>query len=152
MSNYATNVTMLNDLPDLDEIDYPQPLQQGAIRNVIKGTGDEQFMPGILPPGTDQYKKFIRGQHMAPQEAGMAYNNPPAYMQQQQQYMDPQGQEIQAPYKPLEQTPTCLDFASHVAQCPICSKFYKNDNTMYIIAIIVLAIVCILLLKRVLDV
>jgi hypothetical protein len=38
-----------------------------------------------------------------------------------------------------------------VGSCPICSRFYHNDNTVYIIAIVILSIICILLLKRVLD-
>ena len=49
-------------------------------------------------------------------------------------------------------SPSCLDVAEHVSKCPICSKFYNTDKTIYIIAIITLAIICILLLKKVLDV
>jgi hypothetical protein len=48
--------------------------------------------------------------------------------------------------------PTCLEIADHIAKCPICSKFYKKDSTVYIIAIVVLSLICILLLKRVLDI
>ncbi len=50
-----------------------------------------------------------------------------------------------------QNSPTCLEIASHVKSCPICSRFYNNDNTIYIIAIVILSIICILLLKRVLD-
>lgn len=46
----------------------------------------------------------------------------------------------------------CVDIAKHIQNCPICSRFYNNDHTAYIIAIVVLAIVCLLLLKRVLNV
>ena len=49
-------------------------------------------------------------------------------------------------------SPSCLDVAEHISKCPICSKFYNTDKTIYIIAIITLAIICILLLKKVLDV
>ena len=46
---------------------------------------------------------------------------------------------------------SCLLVADHINSCPICSKFYNNDKTIYIIAIVVLAIICILLLKKVLN-
>ena len=49
-------------------------------------------------------------------------------------------------------TPSCLDVAEHIANCPICSKFYSTDKTIYIIAIVILSIICILLLKKVLDI
>ena len=45
----------------------------------------------------------------------------------------------------------CIDVHDHVQSCPICSRFFKNENTVYIIVIIILAIICILLLKRVLN-
>jgi len=48
--------------------------------------------------------------------------------------------------------PSCLDVAEHISKCPICSKFYNTDKTIYIISIITLVIICILLLKKVLDV
>ena len=48
-------------------------------------------------------------------------------------------------------TPSCLDIHSHITNCPICSRFFRNDNAIYIIAIIILSVICILLLKRVLN-
>lgn len=56
-------------------------------------------------------------------------------------------------YENFEQTkqPNCVDLAEHAANCKVCAKLYHNDKTIYIIAIIVLVIICILLLKRILD-
>jgi len=45
----------------------------------------------------------------------------------------------------------CIDVAHHIKSCPICSKFYDNDKTMYIVAIIILVIICIILMKKVLE-
>jgi hypothetical protein len=45
----------------------------------------------------------------------------------------------------------CLDVANHIKSCPICSKFYDNDKTMYVVAIIILVIICIILMKKVLE-
>ena len=30
-------------------------------------------------------------------------------------------------------SPSCLDVAEHISKCPICSKFYNTDKTIYII-------------------
>jgi len=46
---------------------------------------------------------------------------------------------------------SCLDVHNHLENCPICRKIYKNDKTVLIIAIVILAILCILLLKKVLN-
>ena len=43
---------------------------------------------------------------------------------------------------------TCMDFYEHVNNCPICGKFYNNDNSLYIIIIVLMIIVIIILLKR----
>jgi len=93
-----------------------------------------------------KYQKFIRHGHTTPLESGMA---PPGYpVQNEQMYQE--GEEEHAVHR-LRHTPTCLEIAEHVSMCPICSKFYNNDKTVCIIAIIMLSIICILLLKRVLD-
>lgn len=46
---------------------------------------------------------------------------------------------------------SCMEIARHVKHCPICSKFYDNDKSIYIIVIILLVIFCIILLKKILD-
>jgi hypothetical protein len=55
-------------------------------------------------------------------------------------------------YERLKGTPSCLEIADHVSLCPICSRFYRTDSTIYVIAIVLLAVICILLLKRVLNI
>jgi len=46
---------------------------------------------------------------------------------------------------------SCIEIARHVKSCPICSKFYDNDKTGYIIAIVFLLVACIILLKKVIE-
>ena len=46
---------------------------------------------------------------------------------------------------------SCMTVANHIKDCPICSKFYNNDNSMYIVCIALLIIVCIILLKRIIE-
>lgn len=45
----------------------------------------------------------------------------------------------------------CIDVANHIKNCPICSKFYENDKSMYVVAIIILIIICIILIRKVLE-
>ena len=145
--------TLIDELPDLDDLEGagPRPLQSG-VNHQVRHTG------AGLPPGQeDKYAKFLRQNHPMPSEAGMSARS--------LRPMEMGPQEIQAeayeePASPAEDikryampegTPSCLDVAEHIANCPICSKFYNDDKTIYIIAIIVLAVICVLLLKRVLD-
>lgn len=43
----------------------------------------------------------------------------------------------------------CLDIAQHIDTCPICSRLYDTDKTLYILAIIGLLILCFLMVKRI---
>ena len=134
----AQNVTPIGMLPDLEDLE--------------KGQGGHNDM---LPPGhVEKYGKFIRKSHNTPHEAGMRpYNTHRGHM-----HSGHEGQVIQPEQDrvgisdSLRDTPSCIDVAEHISMCPICSKFYNNDKTIYIIAIIILAIVCILLLKKVLEI
>jgi len=45
----------------------------------------------------------------------------------------------------------CVDVYEHISSCPICMKMYSVDKTPYYIVIVMLSLVCILLLKKVLD-
>ena len=150
MNNYSTmqNITPIDQLPELED------LERGN---------------SMIPENEgNKYSKFIRGSHVSPQQSGMnPYNN-------QNQQQNQQNQQNQQQYQPemykdnkeqifndvgsvpkytlQDGSPTCIDVANHIATCPICSKFYNNDKTIYIIAIILLALICILLLKKLLDV
>jgi hypothetical protein len=47
---------------------------------------------------------------------------------------------------------SCVNVADHASQCQVCSKLYQNDKTVYIVAIVILTIICIILLKRILEI
>lgn len=158
-NNYKqNNVTFIQDLPDLDDLEMsgPKPFQ-GATRTQIKGSRyDEEILP---PTETQKYQKFIRaGYAPPPLEAGMDTDSTPTL----QNFEDIQ-QKMERIERADEQfipkttimppgSPSCLEVADHIANCPICSKFYNNDKTIYMIVIAVLSVICILLLKRILDV
>lgn len=156
-----TPIEMLPELEDLERGNFGGNPHQPPMHGGAYGT-----YPGatMLPPGdAEKFARYIRGNHVMPQEAGMVPHN----QAPQSQYIKPQpsmnyygtpiGEDEHIGKAELKtfntsNTPSCLDVAEHVANCPICSKFYSNDKTIYIIAIVVLSIIVILLLKRILDV
>lgn len=152
-------------------VPYGNPAIQGGSSYATNST-----YPGapMLPSNeVERVGRYIRGGHAPPQEAGMMTNTIPSNMHNMHNIQPVPSTEYyavpvesdnskQAPPifnaqagKPSDSVgggcPSCLEFADHVQACPLCSKFYNNDKTIYIIAIVILAIVCILLLKRVLE-
>lgn len=45
----------------------------------------------------------------------------------------------------------CIDVAHHTHNCPVCSRLYNTDKTIYMILIGLLIVICLILLKRVLE-
>ena len=157
-------VTMIDELPELSDIErsqghgYHQMPSQGHPQDPV---GHQQFQPGRQQsqPGyqridgimsqemANKYKNAIRQSHQMHPGAGMESIHAPEPEYEQHQYIPAPRQQFNALHDI-----TCLHIANHIYDCPICSKFYNNDKTVYIICIVVLSIICIMLLKRVLDV
>lgn len=155
------NVTAIDDLPELEDLEGPRPMHR-AIR---PGGGPQNATPygqDILPPkdSDDIYRKHIRvGRNIQemPPEAGMsqlprAPMHAPMEPMMDMEYYQPDQDVVHTKYNLPANSPTCIDCANHVDVCPVCKKYFDNDKTIYIIAIIVLTITCLLLLKKVLDV
>jgi len=176
---YNNNVTRLESLPDLDDLEEE--------KNYIS---EENYHNN-----KNKYSKFIRQSYYGKPESGMGlYKNsdsnvnnshnheqqmrhnenqqmPHIHEQQmrhndnqqmshihEQQMSDSNISNINSydneqfnSCKKFNNIPTCLDIAEHISNCPICSKFYNNDKTIYIIAIVVLFIIVLILLKKILD-
>lgn len=45
----------------------------------------------------------------------------------------------------------CISVADHAANCIVCSKLYTNDKTLYLSIIGVLIIICIILMKKIME-
>ncbi len=45
----------------------------------------------------------------------------------------------------------CPSVMMHINSCPLCNKLYNPDRTLYILMIVILAVVCLVLMKRVMD-
>ena len=158
-NNQNRNFTLIDELPDLEELE-----SNGMNQEINRQPNGEPHTFGkplhfANQETQEKFKKFIRpsmGEAIKESGMGREYNhpqqtefftNPPP-----QEYLNQEKSQPQYPHPQFSQnSPTCLEIASHVKSCPICSRFYNNDNTIYIIAIVILSIICILLLKRVLN-
>lgn len=137
------NITMVDDLPDVEDLERSGNYQ-GRIEQQIMNRPELQ---------DDKYQKYIRSSYRMNSQSGMQglnspYDNPHFSMQQQAMQQPP----VQQPPPYQDHYINCLDISRHIQDCPICSKFYSNDKTVYIIVIVLLSIICLLLLKRVLNV
>lgn len=53
------------------------------------------------------------------------------------------------PVQHVQQPLNCITIAQHIDNCPICSRLYDTDKTLYILAIIGLLILCFLMAKHI---
>jgi hypothetical protein len=160
----VTPIEMLPELEDLERGNFGGHSRQPSTQGRVYATSTTYPGAEMLPPGdAEKFGRYIRGNHAMPNEAGMTpYNQAPQPQQMghppMEHYGSPIGEEPNGKEEGLKtfnmpaNTPSCLDVAEHIANCPICSKFYNNDKTIYIISIFVLIVIVILLLKRVLDI
>jgi hypothetical protein len=102
-----------------------------------------------------QYNNSQQSHHMNYEKYQPSYDSQiRTYSQipQSKPYLQYNDQIMESPIREnFSSSVSCLDFAGHVKGCPICSKFYNTDKTAYIIAIVILSIVCLLLLRKVLN-
>lgn len=127
------NTTPIQNLPDLNELENME--------------ANLAMTRGLPPSEMDKYSKAIRNPHIAPSQAGMG-----SYTGTYQSVYQPQvPKEYYSDMLQPPQVTNCIDAASHVQACPVCSQLYKKDNIPYIIAIIVLVILVIILFNKVLN-
>ena len=131
MNNYhQQQVTMIENLPDVDEIENNDFTEQ-------------------------KLQKFIRKPQVLSPDSGMVSNNfhQQSYEQQIPQFRQPvmNSNIPRNNIQPYPQQMNCLDISHHIQESPICSKFYNNDKSVYIIMIVILAILCLLLIKKVMN-
>ena len=153
MSNQQPNidqrhqrVTKIDELLDLDsEIDDRARFQNQAMNRNIRmdSMGLQQQRPMI------QRQRPMIQQPLRNVTPIADLENIPSQNYQEEQPVQ-QNKNIKT-FEMPDNTPSCLDVAEHIANCPICSKFYNNDKTLYIVAIVILAVICVILLKKVID-
>ena len=160
-SNYKrTPIEQLIDLDSPDShIEPSEPKYDPKFQKYLRGDVKSQFMNGanggvehFMPPPPD----MSRGRGGGPPMVSYLDDN---FGSISEHYIPPQGAG-QAP--PIQSASimradnpapsiNCQDFYNHVKSCPICSKFYNTDRTVYVIIIVLLSLVSLILLKRVLE-
>ena len=131
-----SNVTLIENLPELSDIE-----------NSFGGSGDD--VSGMGRGGNRIAEKYIRklsreNYQNVPYERAQYIPDPP-HQNYTQEMFDPSPSPSSCQF-------TCLDVCNHIKGCPLCSKFYNNDNSLYIIIIVALLILVIILTKKVLNV
>lgn len=146
--------TRISDLPDLDDVERDR--NSNYVTNGYATQGHISSESGLDRDERERVGKIIRKTHMSPIQAGMVregYATYDAYggSQPPQQPPPQMVEQMEAiPVDPLSYR--CIDIVGHTSACPICSKFYNNDRTVYISIIIILIIICLLMLKKILNV
>ena len=141
MFNPDQKITYLEDLPELED-----RIQSKFIREFSKNPMIESGMYRDSPqqhPPQPQQQQYPPPQHPPPQHP------PPQHPPQQhppRQYPPPLDGFVEH-YNSVN----CVGVADHIENCPLCSKFYKKNNSVFFIIIGILLVLCILLIKKVLD-
>jgi hypothetical protein len=126
------NVTRIEDLPELSSIENNERAEHHDKIN----------------------KKFIRASQELHGDSGMTMSNSTAGMvnqnrNYQSEYDVPYyNQALQDYPSPVSQI-SCINVSDHVKNCNVCGRLYRSDNVGYIIAIILLVLVCLLLLRKI---
>ncbi len=126
VENYTSQTTPIEEILDLDDVpsQVNNTIPSGAIRNT----------------NNNMYRQEMNNYNKYPSYTQSNY--PPKYN------TDDLRGDIENPYL---NNISCIDFNRHVESCPICSKFYNTDKTIYFIIITILVVICLLLLKRVIE-
>jgi hypothetical protein len=139
------NVTMIDELPELeDDKDMHTPTIRGIRPNMTQHQMQQRSMLSperhsvvrMTPPMMDDEIMPSRQREIAPME-----RPPIGFIPDIRNKFDYEQKKIH-----------CIEVAEHINSCPICSRFYNVDKTPYILAVVILSIVCIILLKRVLSI
>ena len=164
-----SNTTSIDDLPDMSP-EFQARIGRGENmgqrgENYINSNHQVPYQGGnhLRPDEVNMTRKFLRENHNPLPQSGMSSSD---YMQMQQQQQQQQNnqrlreevQNYQQPSYVQEQPryrsdsePSCLDINGHIENCPLCKKFYKQDKTIYLIIIAILSVLCVLMVKKILN-
>jgi hypothetical protein len=135
---------MIDDLPELEEgKDMMMPIIRG-IRPTVSPHQMQNQQPMMMPL-----------ERVPLYEDESSFERPPPQMQPRPQQPQPHVgfvSDVRNKFEDEKRRIYCIEVAEHINSCPICSKFYNVDKTPYILAIVILSIICIILLKRVLSI
>jgi len=165
--NYQ-KVTPIDQLPELYQVD---PIQQ-SVAQPEYGTSQGEVHPKLqrfirpqahgmpVPPQIENYDQDPGNfQIMDDAYSGIppsALDLKRVYKSKQVPYnLSPPLMSNMEPYEPADHSHShynCKDLYGHVKECDICKRFYRTDNTVYLIIIAILLIACTLLAKKVMNI
>lgn len=133
------NKTPISDLIDLDADERMGDGVRSLIRPIDTTIGMRQSMNGNYMP-VNQYG------NPGPQRSTIS---------QMGDILEPIPVEMPQAPKQIEYTPShlisCPNVMEHIQNCPICSKLYNQDKTLYLIVIALMGIVILILTKKILE-
>lgn len=140
METYGGNVTSVEDLYDIEKFEKMEQIASKMKQHHVPpaSSGMVSHLPQQI---------ISESRSLARDQQPISVQNYPQNMMMSSPYVDMDNESV----KEVKANLNCLDVCDHIKTCPICTKFYKNDNTVYIVVIIVLIIISLLLLKNVLD-
>lgn len=150
---YGRKSTKIDDLLDLDDpSDGSEGFSNrsvGSYTNAIRSNNPNMFRGNAVDGAKriEQYRQLNNFQNQRPQHPNYRQHTS-SYKQSPTIYEGFDNKKTNTNNKDI----TCQQVLKHISNCPICSKFYNNDRTVYIIIIVILIIICLLLFKKVLDV
>lgn len=141
------NVTFIEELYEVDQLNDPKYIIQGNDeRDSISNQAMNRHIRATSKTNPYEIKSGMKMQEF----------QKPHFFQDFQQYQ-PQ-QQIQQTVEPVQRQHyhydeelSCMTIANHIKECPICSKFYNCDNSIYIVSIVLLIFICIILLKKIIE-
>lgn len=155
------NVTFIDDLFDADTLTSGNQIQNERERDQYSSQALKRHIRNnnvdystAMNGGTAQLNQIIQTQPMMQQPPNQFMMQQPTNQFMMQPQLQPQ---IYDQYYPeperriYDSDLSCITIANHIKECPICSKFYNCDNSIYIVCIVLLIIVCIILLKRIIE-
>ena len=156
------NVTFIDDLFDADSLtagnqivqnerdDYLGQVSKRHIRNhnndYSSAMNGGNIQPNLNQPNPNQFNM----NQFNPNQFNPNQFNPNQFMNMQPDQYYYKNSDPEPKYY-SEPDLSCMTIANHIKDCPICSKFYNSDNSIYIVCIVLLIIVCIILLKRIIE-
>jgi hypothetical protein len=149
MTTDINRILELEDLESMDDHNIPS-LQAQQVKRFINNRYDTHSQSGMNSSNYTTQDNQIPIYNDFNANYTTQDNQIPIYNNSNNSLPQPLKEQVNI-YEMAKNSPTCLEFAEHHANCPICSKFYNNDKTLYIAIIIILSIICILLLKKVLN-
>ena len=124
------------------------PIDNGMGMQQMGNQGGQQMMNQGGQQMMNQGMQQVVNQGGSQQET-VTYN-PSPYLDNQEKQV--QQRQIENSYNELPTTGhTCLDIDMHIKNCSICSRLHDCDKKPYIIAIFILTIICLLLMKKALN-